>query len=70
MKTLDAHAVSADTGIAQPLRVRMTRQQAQALEVLHLAFNVARKTGLTDAEIFEAISVPIYPRHVSDHVKT
>jgi len=47
----------------------MTRQQAQALEVVRLAFNAARKTGLADAEIFEAISLPIYPRGVSDRVK-
>jgi len=46
----------------------MTRKQAQALEVLRLAFDAARKTGLTDAEIFEAISLPIYLRGVSDHV--
>ena len=68
MKTLDAHVGSADTAITQPLQVRMTRKQAQALEVLRLAFDAARKTGLTDAEIFEAISVPIYLRGVSDQV--
>jgi hypothetical protein len=47
----------------------MTRKQAQALEVLRLAFAAARKTGLTDLEIFEAINVPIYPRGVSARVK-
>jgi hypothetical protein len=69
MKTLDAFAGSADTAIAQPLQVRMARKQAQALEVLRLAFAAARKTGLTDAELFEAINLPIYPRGVSDRVK-
>jgi hypothetical protein len=69
MKTLDAYAGSADTGITQPLRVRMTRKQAQALEVLRLAFDAARKTGLTDEEIFEAINLAIFPRGVSDRVK-
>jgi len=47
----------------------MTRKQAQALEVLCLAVAAARKTGLTDAELFEAINLPIYPRGVSDRVK-
>ena len=69
MKTLDAFAGSADTAITQPLQVRMTRKQAQALEVLRLAFAAARKPGLTDAELFESINLPIYPRGVSDRVK-
>jgi alkylhydroperoxidase/carboxymuconolactone decarboxylase family protein YurZ len=47
----------------------MTRKQAQALEVLRLAFDAARKTGLTDEEIFEAINLSIYLRGVSDRVK-
>jgi len=46
----------------------MTRKQAQALEVVRLAFNAARQTGLTAAEILEAINRPIYPRRVSDRV--
>jgi hypothetical protein len=69
IKTLEAYAGSADTAITQPLQVRMTRKQARALEVLRLAFAAARKTGLSDAEIFEAINLPIYPRAVSDRVK-
>ena len=60
---------STDTAIAQPLQVWITRKQAQALEVLRLAFDAARKTGLTDEEIFEAINLSIYLRGVSDHVK-
>ncbi|HEY4949425.1 MAG TPA: hypothetical protein VIH88_03740 [Candidatus Acidoferrales bacterium] len=47
----------------------MTRKQAQAVDVVRLAFNAARKTGLTDAEILEAIRVPIYRGGVSDCVK-
>jgi hypothetical protein len=47
----------------------MTRKQAQALQVLRLAFDAARKTGLTDEEIFGAINLPIYPRGASDRVK-
>ncbi|MGB8440508.1 MAG: hypothetical protein WCE26_14015 [Candidatus Acidiferrales bacterium] len=43
----------------------MTRKQAQALEVVLLAINAARKTGLSDAAIFEAMNTPIYPEHVS-----
>jgi hypothetical protein len=69
MKTLDACAGSADTAITQPLQVRMTRKQAQALEVLRLAYDAARQTGLTDAEILDAIKRPIYLRGVSDRVK-
>jgi len=68
-KTLDGYAGSADTDIAQPLKINMTRKQAQAVDVVRLAFNATRKTRLTVAEIFEAISVPIYPRGVSDRVK-
>lgn len=68
-KNVDAFAGSAETAITQPLQVRMTRKQAQALEVLCLAVAAARKTGLTDAELFEAINLPIYPRGVSDRVK-
>jgi len=55
----------ADTGFAQPLKVRMTRQQAQALEVVRLAIDAARKTGLTDEQIFDAINLPIYRKHAS-----
>lgn len=47
----------------------MTRKQAQALEVLRLAFDAARKTGLTDAEIFEAINLSTYLRGGSDRMK-
>jgi len=43
----------------------MTRQQAQALEVVRLAFNAARKAGLTDEQIFDAINMPIYPKRAS-----
>jgi hypothetical protein len=43
----------------------MTRQQAQALEVVRLAFNAARKAGLTDEQIFDAIKLPIYPKRAS-----
>jgi len=69
LKTLDADAGSADTAITQPLQVRMTRKQAQALEVLRLAVDAARKTGLTDAEISAAINLPIYLRGDSDRWK-
>jgi hypothetical protein len=41
----------------------MTRQQAQALEVVRLAIDAARKTGLTDEQIFDAINLPIYRKH-------
>ena len=47
----------------------MTRKQAQALQVLRLTFDAARKTGLTDAEILEAINLSIYLGGVSDRVK-
>jgi hypothetical protein len=47
----------------------MTRKQAQALEVVLLAINAARKAGLSDAAIFEAINVPIYPQRVSGGLK-
>ncbi|MGC1626233.1 MAG: hypothetical protein WA735_05170 [Candidatus Acidiferrales bacterium] len=47
----------------------MTRRQAQALEVVLLAINAARKTGLSDAAIFEAINIPIYPQRVSRGLK-
>ena len=43
----------------------MTRKQAQALEVVLLAINAARKAGLSDAAILEAINIPIYPQRVS-----
>jgi hypothetical protein len=55
----------ADTGVTRPLRVRMTRQQAQALEVVRLAIDAARKTGLTDEQILDAINFQIYPKRVS-----
>ncbi|MFZ0523407.1 MAG: hypothetical protein WAL95_20440 [Candidatus Acidiferrales bacterium] len=47
----------------------MTRKQAQALEVVLLAINAARKAGLSDAAILEAINVPIYPQRVSGGLK-
>jgi hypothetical protein len=47
----------------------MTRKQVQAVEVLRLAFDAARKTGLTTVEIFEAINLSIYLHGVPDHVK-
>jgi len=43
----------------------MTRQQAQALEVVRLAFDAARKTNLTDEQIFNAINLPTYPKRAS-----
>jgi hypothetical protein len=43
----------------------MTRQQAQALEVVRLAIDAARKTGLTDEQIFDAINLPVYPKRAS-----
>jgi len=43
----------------------MTRQQAQALEVVRLAIDAARKTGLTYEQISDAINLPIYFRRVS-----
>jgi len=43
----------------------MTRQQTQALEVVHLAIDAARKTGLTDEQIFDAISLQIYLKRAS-----
>jgi hypothetical protein len=48
----------------------MTRRQAQALEVIRLAVDAARKTGLTDEQIFDAINMPIYPRRVPIKVKS
>jgi hypothetical protein len=47
----------------------MKSKQAQAPDVVRLACNSARKIGLPDAEIFAAISMPIYPGGVSDRVK-
>jgi hypothetical protein len=35
------------------------------LEVVLLAINAARKAGLSDAAISEAINIPIYPQRVS-----
>ena len=55
----------ADTNFSRPTKVGMTRKQARALEVVLLAINAARKTGLSDAAISEAISTPIYPQRVS-----
>jgi len=43
----------------------MTRQQAQALEVVRLAFDAARKIGLTDEQILDAINIPVYPERAS-----
>jgi hypothetical protein len=58
-------AGSADTGFAQPPKVRMTRRQAQALEVIRLAIDAARKTGLTDQQIFDAINLQIHTKRTS-----
>ncbi|MGC2725519.1 MAG: hypothetical protein WA224_16270, partial [Candidatus Acidiferrales bacterium] len=59
----------ADTSVATVMKVPMTRRQARALEVVLLAINAARKTGLSDAAIFEAINIPIYPQRVSRGLK-
>ena len=59
----------ADTNFRRPTKVGMTRKQAQALEVVLLAINAARKAGLSDAAIFEAINIPIYPQRVSGGLK-
>jgi len=67
--TLDGYAGSADTDIAQPRKINMLRKQAQALDVVLLSLNAARKTGLPDAEFLEAISMPIYPGGVSGRVE-
>jgi hypothetical protein len=69
LKTLAGYAGSADTDIASPGKINMTRKQAQALDVVRFACNAARKTGLPDAEIFAAIGMPIYPRGVAARVK-
>jgi len=38
----------------------MTTQRTQALEVVHLAIDAARKTGLTNEQVFDAINFQIY----------
>jgi hypothetical protein len=43
----------------------MTRQQTQALEVVRLAIDAARKTGLTDDQISEAINLQFYFNRVT-----
>jgi hypothetical protein len=43
----------------------MTRQQSQALDVIHLAIDAARKTGLTDEQIFNSINLQIYLKRSS-----
>jgi hypothetical protein len=47
----------------------MTRRQAQALEVVRLAIDAARKTDLTDDQIFGAINLPIYFHRVTAGTK-
>ena len=64
-KTLAALVGPSHTRLAQPPEVRMTRQQTQALEVVRLAIDAARKTGLTDDQISNAINLPDYLHRVT-----
>jgi hypothetical protein len=48
----------------------MTRRQAQALKIVRLAIDAARKTGLTDDQISEAINLPFYFRRVTVGTKS
>jgi hypothetical protein len=43
----------------------MTRRQAQALEVIRLAIDAARKSGLTDEQIFNAINLQFHIKRTS-----